>query len=171
MAADDLTALDVLDEPIDGAASEVIVGRHIFEDGAEYVGEWNNEGLRHGTGQLKLPDGTIYRGQFRESVCSGIGVVKFPDGTKYEGEFLDGWFHGHGIFWRRDGATFTGEFKGGRIWGCGLVTFCDGSHGFPRNEGVFRNCRFIKKQRCPETVLTAQKVASGARQQAEIYTE
>lgn len=89
----------------------------------------------------------------------------FP--RRYEGEFQMGWFHGFGIFWRADGLKFEGEFRGGKIWGLGLVTFQDFSHGFPRNEGYFQDCRLIQKKRCPEIVQRAQKVALMARNQCE----
>lgn len=86
---------------------------------------------------------------------------------RYEGEFMKGWFHGHGIFWRTDGMKFEGEFRGGRIWGLGLITFSDRTHGFPRNEGFFQDCRLIRKRLCPETVQRAQKIALMARAQCE----
>lgn len=70
---------------------------------------------------------------------------------------------GHGIFWRTDGMKFEGEFRGGRIWGLGLITFSDRTHGFPRNEGFFQDCRLIRKRLCPETVQRCQKIALMAR--------
>lgn len=80
---------------------------------------------------------------------------------------MQGWFHGHGIFWRADGMKFEGEFRGGRIWGLGLITFHDFTHGFPRNEGYFQDCRLIRKRRCSDVVQRAQKVALMARAQCE----
>lgn len=76
---------------------------------------------------------------------------------------MQGWFHGSGTFWRADGTKFEGEFRGGRIWGLGLVTFNDGSHGFPRNEGYFQDCKMLKKKKCPDVVQRVQKVALMAR--------
>lgn len=87
--------------------------------------------------------------------------------NRYEGEFINGWFHGYGIFWRADGMKFEGEFRGGKIWGHGLVTFKDFTHGFPRNEGFFQDCRLLRKRRCPEIVQKAQKCALMARSQCE----
>ena len=49
----------------------------------------------------------------------------------------------------------------------GLVTYADGSNGFPRNEGFFQDCRFIRKVRCPQVITRAQKVAHIARVQAD----
>ena len=45
----------------------------------------------------------------------------------------------------------------------GLVTFSDGSNGFPRNEGYFQDCRFMKRMNCGDTIQKAQKVAMTAR--------
>ncbi|KAG7169623.1 MORN repeat-containing protein 4-like [Homarus americanus] len=113
-------------------------GSHKHDDGTHYVGDWNEKGQKH--------EATFHR---------------------YEGEFMQGWFHGHGIFWRNDNMRFEGEFRGGRIWGHGLVTYADGSNGFPRNEGFFQDCRFMRKTRCPQVIQRAQKVAHIARAQMD----
>ncbi|KAF4516392.1 hypothetical protein B566_EDAN008515 [Ephemera danica] len=151
-------------------------GAYDYDDGSRYVGDWNSRGQKHGMGHLVLPDGTRYDGAFSNGLCGGLGVMCFPDGAnvskifhtdKYEGEFMQGWFHGHGVFWRADGMKFEGEFRGGRIWGLGLVTFSDDTHGFPRNEGYFQDCRFVRKKRCADVVQRAQKVAMMARAQCD----
>lgn len=80
---------------------------------------------------------------------------------------MQGWFHGHGIFWRSDGMKFEGEFRGGRIWGLGLVTFHDFTHGFPRNEGYFQDCRLIRRRKCADIVQRSQKIALMARTQCD----
>lgn len=49
----------------------------------------------------------------------------------------------------------------------GLVTFNDGSNGFPRNEGYFQDCKMVRRKRCPEVVQRAQKVAYMARAQCQ----
>uniref|UniRef100_A0A1B6FD29 MORN repeat-containing protein 4 n=1 Tax=Cuerna arida TaxID=1464854 RepID=A0A1B6FD29_9HEMI len=145
----------------------VKTGAYRYEDGTRYIGDWNDKGQKHGLGQLSLPDGTRYHGTFHNGLCSGLGVMYFSDGAKYEGELMQGWFHGHGVFWRADSMKFEGEFRGGRIWGLGMITFSDGSHGFPKNEGFFQDCKLVRKKRCPEVVQRAQKVALMARAQAE----
>ncbi|CAG4983576.1 MORN repeat-containing protein 4 homolog [Colias croceus] len=154
----------MIDASEPGAAK---TGAYKYEDGTKYVGDWNSKGQKHGMGHLILPDGTRYDGSLMSGLCSGLGVMTFPDGAKYEGEFMQGWFHGHGVFWRADGMKFEGEFRGGRVWGLGLVTFCDGSNGFPRNEGFFQDCKMIRRKRCPEVVQRAQKVAYMARAQCQ----
>lgn len=45
----------------------------------------------------------------------------------------------------------------------GLLTFPDGAHGVPRNEGLFQNHKLQKREKCPGVVQRAQASASGAR--------
>ncbi|KAK2705704.1 MORN repeat-containing protein 4 homolog [Artemia franciscana] len=145
------------------SSGSVTYGSFKYEDSTLYIGEWDGRGQKSGLGHLQFANGTSYDGGFQNGLCSGLGIMKFPDGAKYEGEFSQGWFHGHGCFWRADGMRFEGEFRGGRIWGRGLVTFSDGSNGFPRNEGYFQDCRFMKRMNCGDTIQKAQKVAMTAR--------
>ena len=45
----------------------------------------------------------------------------------------------------------------------GLVTFSDATNGFPRHEGHFQDCKFMKRLKCGDVVQRAQKVALLAR--------
>ncbi|CAI5654101.1 MORN repeat-containing protein 4 isoform X1 [Oreochromis niloticus] len=136
-------------------------GSFTYASGEEYHGEWK-EGRRHGDGQLKFQDGTCYTGQFENGLFHGSGVLLFTDGSRYEGEFAHGKFHGTGVFSRYDGMKFEGEFKDGRVEGYGLLTFPDGTHGVPRNEGLFQNHKLLKREKCPGVVQRAQASASNA---------
>ncbi|KAL4641043.1 MORN repeat-containing protein 4 isoform X1 [Arapaima gigas] len=137
-------------------------GSFTYSNGEEYHGEWK-EGRRHGLGQLKFSDGTCYTGQFENGLFHGCGVLAFPDGSRYEGDFVQGKFQGVGVFSRFDGMKFEGEFKSGRVEGYGLLTFPDGAHGVPRNEGVFENNKLLKREKCQAVVQRAQSSASMAR--------
>jgi len=53
----------------------------------------------------------------------------------------------------------------------GLVTFNDGSHGFPRNEGFFQDCRMVRREMATEAVLRAQRAALLARAKAAIVNK
>ena len=114
-----------------------------YPDGSTYVGEWNSDGHRHGLGRLHLNDGTVYSGEFRNGLCDGLGVMHFSDGSKYEGQFSQGKYHNFGVFTRSDHMKYEGEFKDGRVIGRGLLTFTDGTHGLPRNEGKLKLMQFI----------------------------
>ncbi len=45
-------------------------------------GGWNEDGQRHGFGQLVFSDQAKYRGQFENGLFSGLGSIIYPDGSK-----------------------------------------------------------------------------------------
>ncbi|XP_072827821.1 MORN repeat-containing protein 4 isoform X2 [Vicugna pacos] len=137
-------------------------GSFTYSSGEEYRGEWK-EGRRHGFGQLMFADGGTYLGHFENGLFNGFGVLTFSDGSRYEGEFAQGKFNGVGVFIRHDNMTFEGEFKNGRVDGLGLLTFPDGSHGIPRNEGLFENNKLLRREKCSVVVQRAQSASKSAR--------
>lgn len=62
----------------------VKVGGWRYEDATRYIGEWNQRGMKHGTGHLQFADGTRYDGQFFEGMSHGLGCMWFADGAKYD---------------------------------------------------------------------------------------
>ncbi|KAK9872586.1 hypothetical protein WA026_018718 [Henosepilachna vigintioctopunctata] len=148
-------------------------GGYRYKDGTHYVGTWDKEGKPHGEGYILFPDDIRYSGSFKDGKFSGLGVLVFPDGARYEGDFLKGWFHGYGTFWRSDTMRFEGEFRGGHIHGFGRMTFNDGTSGFPKHEGFFKDRRILEQKKCPEIVDLAQKISFMARQKyfKDLYDE
>ena len=53
--------------------------------------------------------------------------------------------------------------------GHGLITFADGSHGRPRNEGVFENAKIIRREKATEAISKAQKSSERAREVRQKY--
>lgn len=51
-------------------------------------GEWNEEGQRHGFGQLIFSDQSKYSGRFEQGLFDGLGCVTYPDGSKYSNKRL-----------------------------------------------------------------------------------
>ncbi|XP_014662754.1 PREDICTED: MORN repeat-containing protein 4-like [Priapulus caudatus] len=137
-------------------------GSYKYSDGSEYTGEWNDDGKRHGLGYMTFSDGSSYDGRFENGLCNGYGVMMFLDKSRYQGEFTSGKFHGLGIFQRSDGMMFEGEFQDGKINGLGVVTYADGTHGLPRNEGVFKEHRFVRQDTCPLVIQKATQAAQSA---------
>lgn len=45
----------------------------------------------------------------------------------------------------------------------GLLTFPDGSHGIPRNEGLFENNKLLRREKCSGVVQRAQSASKSAR--------
>jgi hypothetical protein len=41
----------------------------------------------------------------------------------------------------------------------GLITYSDGSHGFPRNEGFFQDCKLTRRRPCPDIIHKSQKIS------------
>ena len=66
----------------ESGSAPAVRGAYSWEDGSRYVGDWDERGLRHGTGSLIVADGTRYAGTFSDGLCTGVGVMLFPDGAK-----------------------------------------------------------------------------------------
>ena len=91
-----------------------------FEDGASYIGEWQNDKM-HGIGTFNYPkeENGQYIGNFAENEFSGQGKLTFPDMTyEYEGNFKNDAFEGQGTLITEEG-KFVGNFKDGELDGLG----------------------------------------------------
>jgi hypothetical protein len=97
-----------------------------YLSGAVYQGQVVN-GMRHGLGVFKDPDGNVFTGDFVDDHICGKGVYKLINGTRYEGEFMDDVQHGKGREVWPDGSTYEGEYKDGLKHGRGRYRFPDGS--------------------------------------------
>ncbi len=60
---------------------------------------------------MTYPDGSVYRGEFKDDLPHGEGVLVSSDGSRYEGEFRFGARDGKGTFTQKDGRVFKGIFK------------------------------------------------------------
>jgi hypothetical protein len=65
------------------AQTEGVLTRQ-YEDGGIYEGEFR-DGLQHGQGTYRLPNGFEYTGEWLEGAISGQGVARYPSGAVYEG--------------------------------------------------------------------------------------
>ena len=109
-------------------------GTFTFENGEEYVGEFNN-GIPHGQGNYILEDGSIYSGGFKDGAKHGQGTFSYSNGEKYVGEFKDNKYHGKGTQTTTEGEKYIGEFIDGLRDGYSVIIFSDGM----KYEGGFRN--------------------------------
>ncbi len=103
-------------------------GRTIFttEDGAKYVGDFNDHRF-HGFGELRWADGvTWYRGEYVEGAMQGKGTLKTKAGT-YEGDFFANKMHGKGIFTYLDKSQYVGTFENGERSGKGELIYSNGN--------------------------------------------
>lgn len=69
--------------------SKIICGRWIGKRGALYVGEFGEKAVFSGNGKLRNEDGSIYIGEFENSLANGYGKLYYPDGTVIEGHWKD----------------------------------------------------------------------------------
>ena len=91
-----------------------------FEDGASYIGEWQNDKM-HGIGTFTYPkeENGQYIGNFADNEFSGQGKLTFSDMTyEYEGNFKNDAFEGQGTLITEEG-KFVGNFKDGELDGLG----------------------------------------------------
>eukprot|EP00730_Choanoeca_flexa_P007185 TRINITY_DN12293_c1_g2_i4.p1 TRINITY_DN12293_c1_g2~~TRINITY_DN12293_c1_g2_i4.p1 ORF type:complete len:155 (+),score=29.47 TRINITY_DN12293_c1_g2_i4:61-525(+) len=137
-----------------------------YDEGDKYRGMWNADGKRHGLGVLEFVDGSKYAGEFSAGMNSGYGVLTFLDKSQYSGQFVDGKYQGYGVFKKSDGMTYEGQFEDGKVTGAGLVTFPDGSHGRPRQEGTFQERKLVSGGKQGGAVNQAQDAARTASQKA-----
>ena len=95
-------------------------------DGHRYVGAFRN-GKFHGGGIYYWPDGERYEGDFLEGKFHGTAIWSMANGDRYAGEVRDGKFHGEGAFSRPDGESYEGDFRDGKFYGFGAWTMTDGN--------------------------------------------
>ncbi len=78
------------------AVGTEMASKYRYPDGAEYFGEWSDDGQRHGQGQMTFADGARYIGQFENGLSVGSGIMIFADGSRYSGfgriKVNSGWF-------------------------------------------------------------------------------
>ncbi|XP_065646882.1 MORN repeat-containing protein 4 isoform X2 [Hydra vulgaris] len=141
---------------------------YTYPEGDTYEGEWSEEGKKHGAGILKFSDGTTYEGRFTHGLFSGCGVLNFADGAVYKGEFSQGVFNGFGVYVRSDQLKYEGAFKNGRPDGPGIITFPDGKHGNPRQEGFWEGTKLIRRERVKHAQTMARQCAKRALSQTTI---
>lgn len=150
-----------------------------YDDGAVYDGQWSEDGKRNGIGKLIFDNKTTYAGQFKDGFFEGSGILTQTDGAKYEGDFQVGKYHGYGIYSAPNGMKYEGQFQDGRycgVWrscnylcvpnrvrGYGLVTFSDGTHGRPRNEGRFEDNKCIERCKATDALHKCKQSATKAR--------
>ena len=86
-------------------------------------------------GELRYPDGTLYKGTLKDGVPDGRGYFRFPNGTQYEGEVRMGERTGMGEALYANGNDYKGEFRNGKRNGTGTMTWALGG----RYEGGWKD--------------------------------
>ena len=93
-------------------------------------------------GPYKYPDGSTYKGQYKNGKKHGFGLLIDPTGGGYQGFFEDGEPRGHGRTLDVKGEIFDGYVNAsGQREGFGHLLSANGT----RYEGYFKNGRFEGK--------------------------
>ena len=74
-----------------------------------------SKGLKHGQGQYVMPNGDIFKGNFKNDLRHGTGLCKFKNGAIYKGEWRDGHPQGQGILFCNPNEFVEGRFEGWKI--------------------------------------------------------
>ena len=109
-------------------------GEMTLPSGDKYVGDFVN-GKRTGKGVQTQTGGWKYVGEFKDDVFEGLGTFTLPGGWDYVGDFRAGRFGGQGTLVLPDGRKYVGEFKADNFNGKGTLTFPDGR----KYVGEFKN--------------------------------
>ncbi|CAG9315185.1 unnamed protein product [Blepharisma stoltei] len=98
-----------------------------LENGAVYIGDWNEKFERHGKGVQIWNDGSKYEGYWKNDRANGKGRLIHGDGDVYEGEWMDDKAHGHGVYTHTDGGKYVGLWENDKQHGKGVEEWPDGS--------------------------------------------
>lgn len=75
-----------------------------------YVGEWNDDGLKHGKGKMTYVSGNVYDGEWKRGQRHGEGVMHYNDGRMFHGEWHNNeWSKGVLSYPNKD--TWDGNWK------------------------------------------------------------
>jgi hypothetical protein len=80
-------------------------------NGAQYLGSWNDDGLRHGKGKQIWEDGSVYEGNWVCDHVCGWGRLVHADGDVYEGEWENDMANGVGSYYHLDGTKYVGSWN------------------------------------------------------------
>lgn len=97
-----------------------------MDDGAVYNGQWK-QGLFHGEGVLATVEGDLFHGSWRDGKQDGWAVTCWSDGRVYQGPYRLGKRHGRdaAMTWPY-GAHYRGDFVEDRRNGPGTYVYADG---------------------------------------------
>ncbi len=79
-----------------------------------------------GYGEMRLADGSIYKGQFRQGRMHGQGIRYYRRGDVYLGWFVEGLRQGEGRLKFAEGHDFLGQWKADRREGFGRMRWRNG---------------------------------------------
>lgn len=112
------------------------LGTLTWDDGDQYIGEFENDEKVRGTFSWK--GGDQYTGEWKNSLMHGRGTYTYRNGRKYDGEWVGGYKEGIGVFTWPNGDRYEGSFQKDQCHGFGVQTYAD--------ERVYRGHWFHNKK-------------------------
>jgi len=98
-------------------------GKLTWDDGESFEGQFENDEKVKGT--FKWATGDVYEGEWHKDVMHGQGTYNYVDGRKYSGGWEYGCRHGAGTFLWPNGDKYEGEFVKDQCHGIGVHTYAD----------------------------------------------
>ena len=103
-------------------------GTWMNDDGAIFVGNYDNDGKQHGKGiKNYYSSGAYFEGTYSHGIRAGSGIYYYRSGPVYQGEFQNGKRHGNSEFRWVDGEMYVGPFVDGLSKGKGKMFYESGS--------------------------------------------
>lgn len=99
-------------------------GKLTWDDGDCFEGEFRDDEKVSGT--FRWSTGDSYEGQWQQDLMHGRGRYDYADGRSYLGHWEKGYRHGHGTFRWPNGDRYDGEFVHDMCHGVGVHTYADG---------------------------------------------
>ena len=90
-----------------------------------YTGTFR-QGMPHGTGFFKYPNGDMYEGGVANGLHEGSGLYVAADGSAYEVEWQTDKRHGRGKASFALGGSYEGEWRNGNMHGKGKIVYSGG---------------------------------------------
>ena len=81
------------------------------KDGTIYYGGWNCNFQKEGYGITINPDGSIYKGLYKQDSMNKYGIFIDKDGNYYKGNFKDGKKNGKGELYMKNNFKYNGDFN------------------------------------------------------------
>lgn len=104
-----------------------LLNKGVWSEGV-YMGKALSGNCQDGSGNLELPSGERYQGEFQNCSPEGSGVLTFLNGDRYRGQIKEGLPHGDGSYiWAVNGDSLSGVFRRGKIRGIARYHFSNGN--------------------------------------------